>query len=214
MAVKHFYLVRHGETADNRRWVHQAIGVSLNERGAAEAEAAARELAALRVDTLLTSDARRAQETADHIARATHLEPRVDPVLRELHRGVLIEGEHHLSWASIKGSVLLFLRADDRAWHFGDGENALEFRDRLARISGMLAEMSGERIVVVTHRGVINGLRFGIRHGFSGSIRCLLLAAVFGRIRNGGIVHLTCDPSSRTPAWRVEQANDTRHLRD
>ena len=212
MSVKHIYLVRHGETADNRHWVHQTIDVALNERGVAEADAAGRALAQLRPDTLLTSDARRAQETAGRIARIAHLEPHADHVFRELHRGVLVEGEHHLSWASVKGSVLLFLRAGDRAWHFGDGENALEFRDRIGNVLETLAGTPGAQVVVVTHRGVINGLRFVIRHGFSSPVRCLLLAAVFGCIRNGGIVHLTHDPSS-TPAWRVERTSDVRHLR-
>ncbi|HEX8946824.1 MAG TPA: histidine phosphatase family protein [Candidatus Paceibacterota bacterium] len=209
--VKHIYLVRHGETADNHRWIHQSIDVPLNARGKKEAEAAARALAAIPIDALLMSDAERTKETAAPIAAAIHVTPQLEPLLRELHRGILVEGEHHLSWRSIKGVLGMYLHAGDRSWRFGNGENILEFRERIQKILGLLAKMPGEHIVVVTHRGVINAIRFALAHGLAGSPRRLILAAGVEFLANGSITELTYDPS-RTHAWHLERADDTRHL--
>ncbi len=212
MATKHVYLVRHGETADNRRWVHQSINISLNEKGKREASAVARALGALPIDTLLSSDAERARETAAAIAAELRLKSRTEEIFRELHRGVLLEGEHHLSVRSVKGSLLMFLKAGNGSWHFGNGENVSEFRNRIGQIEEILAEHSGEHIIVVTHRGVINALRFMAKHRLDGSLYRFAFAAVLGRVKNGSITELTYDPA-RTASWHIERANDTRHLR-
>lgn len=209
---KHIYLVRHGETADNRRWIHQSIDVSLNERGREEAEAAARALSAFPIDMLIASDAERTKETAAPISAATHITPQLEPLLRELHRGILVEGEHHLSWRSIKGVLGMHLHAGDRSWHFGNGENLLEFRERIQKILDLLAQTPGEHIVVVTHRGVINAIRFAVTKGLAGSPRRLILAAGVEILANGSITELTYDPSRSAP-WHLERADDTRHLR-
>lgn len=197
--VKHIYLVRHGETSDNRCWVHQSIDIPLNERGKKEASAAAKVLSTLPIDTLLASDAERARETVASIVATFALPPRFEPVLRELHRSVLVEGAHHLSWRSIRGAVIMLLRAGDSSWHFGNGENVIEFRNRLKRVLALLADAPGETIVVVTHRGIINGLRFCIAHGFEGSPQAFILGAVLGRTANGSITELTYDPSRAAP---------------
>lgn len=211
MAEKHFFLVRHGETADNHNLIHQSFSVPLNERGKQEANDVARALALLAPDRIVTSDAERAQQTAAPLALATGLVPESTPLLREFHRGVLLEGAHHLSWSSIVGSLGLYFHAGDRAWHYGDGENALEFRDRIEQILSELAAFPGERVVVVAHRGVINALRFRIMRGQDVHPRHFLRAAALGRIANGSITELSYDPGRAAP-WQVLRANDTRHL--
>lgn len=208
--VKHIYLVRHGETAGNRSWVHQKLSTPLNALGHAEAEATARSLAALPVDTLIASDAVRAQETAVHIARATRLEPRALPVFRELRRAKSIEGRHIFSPTALVSALLFYVHSGTRAWRQDDGENLLEFRDRTRRALTLLAEERGEHIVVVSHREFINGMIFDVEHDFTGSMVRFLFATEFSKLRNGSVTHLTYDPA-RAPSWRVEHAKDARH---
>jgi len=203
MAIKHIYLVRHGQTADNRSMIHQSINVPLNDRGIQQAKDAGIKLAKLPIDTLLTSDAKRTKETAEIIASAVNTTVNTEPLLRELHRGVLIEGEHHFSLKSIKGALLMFFRAGNKSWHFGDGENTIEFHTRLKKILEMITKTSGEHVVVVTHRGVINGLCFEINHGFGGSLYRFLIEATLRKTLNGSITELTYD-SERATKWRVE----------
>lgn len=81
-------LVRHGRTAWNlegRAQGHTDVG--LDEVGQAQAAAVAPYLAMMRPTALWSSDLARAQQTAAHVARATGLEIRSDPRLREFDVG-------------------------------------------------------------------------------------------------------------------------------
>ncbi len=212
MPVKHIYFVRHGETADNRSLVHQSINVSLDARGQKQASAVAKRLSSIKIDALIASDATRTQETANAVSKSTGVAVQTSKLLRELHRGVLMEGSKHFGWKSIKGAGLLFLKSGNKTWHFGNGENVSEFRRRLRKALSMLEEVDGENIVVVTHRGVINGLCFEIKHNFKSLPYTFLYFAGFGHMLNGSITEFTYD-KSRGVVWRVERANDVSHLR-
>lgn len=212
MAVKHIYLVRHGETSGNHAWVHQSFDVSLDELGRSQAGAAARALAALPVDTILASDAKRAQETAAIIAHVTHVAPRTLALVHELRRAKWVEGRHIFSLASLMSSLLLFIHFGNRAWHHGGGESALEFRDRTREALELLAKEPGEHIAVVSHREFINGMLFDIAHGPAGLSALFMPVVELSLLPNGSITELTYDPSRTTP-WRIERRGDTRHLR-
>jgi broad specificity phosphatase PhoE len=202
MAIKHIYLVRHGETSGNHAWVHQSLDVSLDERGRHQAESAASVLAALPIDTLITSDAQRAQETAEIIARATHIAPRTLSLLRELRRAKSVDGTHILGFTSVVNSILLYIHSGNRAWHYGDGENLQELRDRAREALALLAREPGEHIVVVSHREFINSILFGVRHGFDSSMTRFAFTVELSMLHNGSITELTYDPFRACP-WHV-----------
>lgn len=203
MTTKHFYLVRHGETEGNRRHTHQILSTPLTQHGERQAQAAADNLALIPIDTLIVSDALRTQETAVPIVAATHTTPHTNELFRELRRAHIIEGTHHFGFHSVMGSLLMYLHTRNRTWHYAGGENFQEFRDRSGRALELLTHTSGENIVVVSHRGMINALRFGAQHGFAGSIVAFMYAAVLGYLKNGSITELTYDPS-RAVKWHVE----------
>lgn len=75
------HLVRHGEAA--QRWV-EARDPALSERGRAQAEAAAEQLAMASPMTLRTSPLRRAQETAAPLATRWQRPPLIDEAFREV----------------------------------------------------------------------------------------------------------------------------------
>ena len=81
-------LWRHGQTLWNveRRFQGQS-DIALDETGRAQAERAARLLAALRPDMIVSSDLSRAASTAAPLARLTGLEVVCDKDLRERHGG-------------------------------------------------------------------------------------------------------------------------------
>ena len=81
-------LVRHGQTAWNlegRAQGHTDIG--LDDTGRAQAIALAPYIAEMEPTALWSSDLARARQTADHLAAATGLEPRLDDRLREFDAG-------------------------------------------------------------------------------------------------------------------------------
>jgi XTP/dITP diphosphohydrolase len=157
-----FLLVRHAESVWNaaERWQGQA-DPPLSERGAAQAEALARKLAGTRVDALLCSDLRRAQETAQILGRALGLDPRPDPRLRELDVG---------RWAGLTRSEILALdpdllprfEAEEPDVCAGGAESRVQIRARVRRAFRELAhEHAGRHLLVVTHLGVVRALRPG-----------------------------------------------------
>jgi 2,3-bisphosphoglycerate-dependent phosphoglycerate mutase len=81
------YLIRHGETDDNARRVVQLPDAPLSARGRAQAERLGVRMREAGVVRIVTSDYRRARETADAVAAATSLPVEIEPLLRERHFG-------------------------------------------------------------------------------------------------------------------------------
>jgi len=83
------YLVRHGETALNAARILQPPATPLSERGLAQAERVAARLAEAGLVQVLVSDLRRAEMTAEAIARASGAAIARDPELAERNFGAL-----------------------------------------------------------------------------------------------------------------------------
>ena len=151
-------LVRHGETDWNRqgRWQGHA-DPGLNDRGRTQARAAAARLALERPASLVTSDLRRAAETASAVSEALGVPAAVDPRLREVDVG---------EWSGLTRDEV---RARDpdayQAWL--DGENTgypggETFAQLQARSAAAMDELwrahEGATVVVVCHGGTIRAM--------------------------------------------------------
>jgi len=153
-------LWRHGQTIWNaeRRFQGQT-DIPLDETGQAQAERAARLLAALRPDLIVSSDLSRAASTAAALARLTGLEVALDKDLRERHGG----GWEGLNDAEIRARY----PAEHASWSPPDGEPSPVVAERVAgalqRIADRLAEEGGDgasRLAVVASHGA--ALRLGM----------------------------------------------------
>ena len=120
----------------------------LDETGLAQAERAARLLAALRPDLIVSSDLSRAARTAAPLARLTGLEVILDKDLRERHGG---------SWEGLNDAEIRERYPDAHAtWTPPDGEPAVVVADRVAA-----AQVSGrDGLAVVVSHGA--ALRLGM----------------------------------------------------
>ena len=81
-------LIRHGQTEWNAtgRWQGQA-DPPLNAVGREQAQRTAQELQTQQIEVLISSDLKRARETAEIIAAAFKMEVQLDPRLREINLG-------------------------------------------------------------------------------------------------------------------------------
>ena len=148
-------LWRHGQTAWNaeRRFQGQS-DIPLDPTGQAQAERAARLLAGLRPDMIVSSDLIRAASTAAPLARLTGLEVTFDKDLRERHGGC---------WEGLTDTeIRTRYPAEHASWDPPDGEPTLVVADRvagaLARIATAVTEggardphRGGHLAVVVSH---------------------------------------------------------------
>lgn len=150
-------LVRHGETTWNRSGRVQGWAPTpLTECGHEQAAALAAHLAATYdVDRLVSSDLRRAQETARYVARETGLDLSTDPAWRERDFGCL-QGlfsadlfERYPQYAlSESGAAAATARPDS-------GETLVEVRERVLEAWERLRADAGPEttVVVVAHGG-------------------------------------------------------------
>lgn len=136
------FLVRHGETVDNARQIMQGrVQGDLNERGREQALETARRLADEHIDVVISSDLRRAVQTAEIIAQPHSLPVVQTPLLEER------------DWGSFTGRFIPDLRGEQ--WPDDIESEA----DLLSRARTLLiyiaATYPGKRVVAVGH-GIIN----------------------------------------------------------
>ena len=144
-------LWRHGQTVWNaeRRFQGQS-DIPLDEVGQAQAERAARLLAALRPDLIVASDLSRAAQTAAPLARLTGLEVTLDKDLRERSGG---------RWEGLTDTeIRTRYPAEHASWTPPDGEPSAVVAERVAGALLRVAE-------AVSEPGVATGLAVVVSHG-------------------------------------------------
>ncbi|HEX2223413.1 MAG TPA: histidine phosphatase family protein [Thermoanaerobaculia bacterium] len=153
-------LIRHGHTSSNSSGGLRMSGwtdTSLSDQGRHQAAALARRMSSEAFAVLYTSPLLRALETARPVAKAACAELRLEPDLREIHCGDVdgwrVEKVRQLYpelWAAN-------LRQGDESFRWPGGESYRELRERsLGAIRRIAAAHPRERILVVTHAGVIS----------------------------------------------------------
>ncbi len=149
-------LWRHGQTVWNaeRRFQGQC-DIPLDETGQAQAERAARLLAGLRPDMIVSSDLSRAASTAAPLARLTGLDVILDKDLRERHGGC---------WEGLTDTEIRSrYPAEYTNWIPPDGEPSAVVADRVAGALHRIAEAASDLAVVVSHGAA---LRLGMSRMF------------------------------------------------
>ena len=154
-----FLLIRHAESTWNAAGRWQGLGdPPLSARGLGQVDALAAALADERIDALVTSDLRRAAETAAALGRRLNLSPVADPRLRERDIGVWTG----LTDAEIRArdpEALARFRAHDPEVRPGGGEGDADLALRArAALASIAAAREGERIAIVTHLGIVRSL--------------------------------------------------------
>jgi probable phosphoglycerate mutase len=143
-------LVRHGQSEWNAAGLlqGQTPQVPLTPLGHAQAEGAARELAGLAPRAMLSSDLRRAVQTAEHCARATGLPFTTTPALREQGYGVLEGRPSRELWDVVDWT--------DPHWSAEGGESLAQLHARVADLLAHLAAAPPADVVaLVTHGDTI-----------------------------------------------------------
>src|SRR5437762_3159280 len=154
-ARRRIYLVRHGEVSyfDAQGRPYRPRTVPLNAEGRVQAEAAARELARIPIDRVVSSDLPRCVETASILASGRgglHLETHTE--LREIQPGRLSS----LPVDAVQHSFLgAFSSGFNRETRFLGGETFGSLVDRvLGCFQKLIAEPSWRHLLIVAHGGV------------------------------------------------------------
>ena len=143
-------LVRHGQSEWNAAGLMQGqtAHVPLTPLGHGQARGAARALAGLAPGAMLSSDLRRAVQTAEHCARATGLPFATTPDLREQGYGVLEGRPSRELWDVVDWT--------DPHWSAEGGESLAQLHARVAGLlAGLLARPPAAVVALVTHGDTI-----------------------------------------------------------
>lgn len=203
----HLLLLRHGQTDANATGVLQGHQPTpLNELGLLQAQRLARRVArhSPKVTALISSDLRRAAQTADAVAAACGLAASFDPAWRE--RG----------FGSFEGKQV----GEHATWHAAHGdsdppgaESLAYFRDRvLDAVLSLPRHFANHRCVaVVTHGGpigiVLRLLRDGTLPAAGGAAPPEVVRAA-----NCGVMEMVLAHGRGGSGWRVACVNDVAHL--
>jgi len=157
MTTTTFVLARHGETAWNVEGRIQGhLDIPLNNLGVAQAEALGKRLVRERFDAIYSSDLMRAFHTARMAVPDPDQTIIKDRRLRERHLGVLqgLTGEEAMASQSTAWKAF---KSRDPDLELAGGESLGEFSRRVVGfVEAILQAHAGERVLVVTHGGVLD----------------------------------------------------------
>ncbi|WP_339753510.1 histidine phosphatase family protein [uncultured Marinobacter sp.] len=202
MSATQFVIVRHVETVWNREGRIQGhLDSPLTAEGIAQAQALARRLRGGEYDLLVSSDLGRARATAAYIAAEIGMEAVLDARLRERHYGIF-QGMTRGEAKATHPEVYQRYSEEDVAFAIPGGESTQAgFERSVGYLEELAACRPGQRILVVTHGGVIDGLyrhTMGLPHVGS---------RVFSMV-NGSINQFSYEGGK----WHLESWADVTHL--
>lgn len=153
---RHVILWRHGQTAWNlERRVQGQTDTELDDTGREQAQAAASRLASLKPERILSSDLRRARDTAEELSRLTEVPVETDERLREMNFGAREGLTWNESWEKFPDLMQGMLDGDDP--RFPGAETHAEAGARLAEalVEALDGLTDGGTLVLVAHGAVL-----------------------------------------------------------
>lgn len=145
------YLARHGETVDNVNQIMQGQTQGrLTDNGIRQAEALRDEMASATIDAVISSDLKRAVDTATIIAEPHRLPVATTKLLRER------------DWGSFTGRHIPELK--DEVWP-DDIETIEQLKQRAAEFIGMLRRDYARKTVLAVGHGIINKAIQAVHYG-------------------------------------------------
>ena len=157
MTLSRLVMWRHGETDYNATGRMQGhLDSQLTEVGRNQARFAVPALARFSPDIVVTSDLRRAMDTATTFTEATGVPLRVDKRLRETNLGLwqgMTSAEVDEQWPGARQ-----IWQTDPTWTPPGGESRLEVAARAAEVVTDLDELTEETAVLCAHGGLIAAL--------------------------------------------------------
>ncbi|MFC9895211.1 histidine phosphatase family protein [Nocardia sp. NPDC127579] len=198
-------LLRHGQTEWNAADRMQGqIDTDLTELGRRQAKEAARELVSRNAIAIVSSDLRRAHDTALALAEHTDVPVELDPRLRETHLGDW-EGLTHLEVDADYPGARVTWRLD-ASYRPPNGESKLEVGARsLPVVRELFSERQdwpGRTIILVAHGGLIAALTAALLDLPPQNWPAL------GGLANTSWVQLSSHgPGIEQPGWRLDVWN-------
>ena len=205
----HLYFIRHGESVYNAKDTIQPPDAELSELGMRQARTLAERASRLPIEVILSSPFTRTRQTAEIIKEATKKTIVYTELLQERKSPSEIVGLKRKDPRAASIRKESRVHAHDPAWHYSDEENFSELRDRAARFLEFVSSRKEERILAVTHAGVLRMILMVMMLGNEVAPDIFYRFNDFFKTRNTGITLCMRHPEK---GWQALTWNDHAHL--
>lgn len=155
--MNRIYFIRHAENLANltKEFSYKKVDYSLTPKGVLQAQQTADHFKNIPIDEIYSSPLKRAQETAEPIARQKALPVKVLEAFREINVGTLEDRPPTAeSWA-LHNHILNSWVSGDHDMRFPKGENYHEVLARMVDgFKQITAGKDGKQIIVIGHGGI------------------------------------------------------------
>ncbi len=156
--MKNVYLIRHGESEYNAKKIIQGhIDTNLSPKGFVQARLVGEYLQKFNIQKIISSDLRRAYQTATVIGDILDIQPEIDERIREMHFGEWEGRTYEHIYQNNLQDFQNWLK-NPVACPLPSQEDVEEFIKRLNSFLKDLKNMEEENIAVVAHGGSIQGI--------------------------------------------------------
>lgn len=208
--MKKIYLVRHGESIENKEERYIGESAPLTVHGMEQANFVAERFASIPFDVVLTSTMERAMETGKAIATRSGTPIEHHAIFSEFSRPSAFQGKSFKDPEVIATFPLFTEHIGDPAWHYSDEENFFDVKKRAEQALALLAARPEERIVVATHGTFLKVCTCLIIAGEAFTPDMFLRMRLSMKTRNTGITVAEHDGDD----WKLLAWNDYAHLGD
>lgn len=214
------YFVRHGETSENRRHIHQHPLVSLSERGREQAATAGEYLRQMNPDLLISSDYARAMETAIIIGGILGIVPKIEPLFHEVTRPSSLQGKSHFHPLSLWYVTRSILTRGNIRSHYKDAESFSDVEERVSEALRYIESCTGthKSVVIVSHTMFINLLAsFMCGSRLRGTVELMRSLFHIANMKNCEVMHVKYMGVTKegTCAWQlVEKSPAVQKVRE
>lgn len=209
------YFVRHGETEVNiEKRYHTAESNPLSENGLKQANAVAKRFKHISIDSILTSDIKRAVQTAQIIRKVVKKPIEKTELLRERKRPSEFDGKglHDPEVTKIKKET--FHKMRDPNWRYSDEETPYEVIARAQKFIEVIEQRKEKNIIAVAHQGFIKFIISCFL--FESDVKPDLIEYIYHFLESSNtgitICEKTFNKDQNRSRWHLVSWNDHAHL--
>jgi phosphoserine phosphatase len=203
------YIVRHGESEDMAKKLHQRGDSPLTPAGLRQAEIVAKRFKDIPVDYIWASPLIRAYQTAEAIAKELNLKIVTEPLLEEEKRPTEMEGLKRDSKRAKEIRLKIMQNFHNSNFRFSDEHTFEDLKLRAIGLKSKLVKLGNKDIVLVTHGIMAKAFLTAVVLGDSfDSYSFERINDTFELTKTG----LCVIGFTREKGWRVVTWNDQVHL--
>ena len=206
--MRDVYFVRHGHTEANEKKLFNPPEIELTEKGILQAKRIEQGCSVFPVDVILTSDYKRAVQTAEIANRLIKKEIIESELLREIRRPSELYNKEQNADGSEKVIDEIHEHSNDPSWHYSDEENFTEFKSRVIKALSMVVNRPEQYVFVVTHSKTLKMIMGLILCGGDLPLDLYLQFDEVLTTSNTGITHASYNDGK----WELVTWNDHAHL--